>query len=49
MSAAFAHDLLEAAREGDREAAEALTEANSGLIWSVVRRFLGRGVEAEDL
>ena len=46
---AYAHDLLEAAREGDRAAAEKLTEANSGLIWSVARRFLGRGTEAEDL
>lgn len=49
MSTAFAHELLEAAREGDRAAAEALTEANSGLIWSIVRRFAGRGVETEDL
>ncbi len=49
MSTAFAHDLLEAAREGDRAAAERLVEANSGLIWSVVRRFAGRGAEAEDL
>ncbi len=49
MSAAFAHELLEAAREGDRAAEEALTEANAGLIWSIVRRFTGRGVETEDL
>ena len=26
-----------------------LVEENSGLVWSVVRRFLGRGVEADDL
>ena len=46
---AYAHELLSAAREGDKQAAEALLEANSGLIWSVVRRFYGRGVEGEDL
>ena len=47
--AAFAHELLEAAREGDRSAAEKLVEANSGLIWSIARRYMGRGVESEDL
>ncbi|MBR4692286.1 MAG: sigma-70 family RNA polymerase sigma factor [Oscillospiraceae bacterium] len=47
--AAFAHELLDAARAGDREAAERLLEANSGLIWSVARRFFGRGVEGDDL
>ena len=40
---------LRAAREGDRAAAGKLIEENSGLIWSVARRFFGRGVEAEDL
>ena len=49
MSAAYAHELLSAAREGDKQAAEALLEANSGLIWSVVRRYYGRGVEGDDL
>lgn len=37
------------ARDGDREAAERLVVENSGLIWSIVRRFFGRGVEADDL
>ena len=49
MSPSYAHELLSAAREGDRQAAEALLEANSGLIWSVVRRYCGRGVEGDDL
>ena len=40
---------LRLARKGDRDAAQRLVEENAGLIWSVVRRFLGRGVEAEDL
>ena len=39
----------QAARQGDREAAGRLLEENSGLIWSVARRYFGRGVEAEDL
>ena len=40
---------LRAARGGDREAAGRLIEENSGLIWSVARRYFGRGVDAEDL
>lgn len=34
---------------GDRDAGEALVTENAGLIWSVARRFLGRGAEADDL
>ena len=49
MKSAYAHELLSAAREGDKQAAETLLEANSGLIWSVVRRYYGRGVEGDDL
>lgn len=30
-------------------AAERLVDENTGLIWSVVRRFFGRGVEPDDL
>ncbi len=42
-------DLIARAQKGDQEASAALVEENSGLIWSVARRFLGRGTEAEDL
>ena len=42
-------DLIEKSQAGDRDAAEQLITENSGLIWSVARRFLGRGVESEDL
>lgn len=31
------------------DAKEQMVEENSGLIWSIVRRFFGRGVEPEDL
>ncbi len=41
--------LIAQAQSGDKEAGEALITENSGLIWSITRRFLGRGVEADDL
>lgn len=41
--------LLEAAREGDAAACEQVLLENNGLIWSVVRRYYGRGVEPDDL
>ena len=41
--------LLQAAREGDDQACEQVLLENNGLIWSVVRRFYGRGVEPDDL
>lgn len=47
--AASAPELLQAARAGDNRACEQVLEENNGLIWSVVRRYYGRGVEAEDL
>ncbi len=37
------------AQQGDQTAAEELVTKNAGLIWSVARRFLGRGVDEEDL
>ena len=42
-------ELIARAQQGDREASETLVEENAGLIWSVARRFLGRGTEADDL
>jgi RNA polymerase sporulation-specific sigma factor len=41
--------LLRAAQDGDREAAGRMVEENAGLIWSIARRYFGRGVEPEDL
>ena len=41
--------LLEAAKAGDNDACERLLIDNSGLIWSVARRYYGRGVDPEDL
>ena len=48
MSALEASSLLEAAHNGDNEACERMLEENAGLIWSIVRRYYGRGVDPED-
>ncbi len=42
-------EALRAAREGDERACEQVLLENNGLIWSVVRRYTGRGVELDDL
>ncbi len=42
-------ELLRAAKNGDRDAAQRLVVENSGLIWSVARRYFGRGVDPDDL
>ena len=42
-------ELLRAAQAGDREACEQAVLENNGLIWSIVRRYYGRGVEPDDL
>ena len=49
MKALEADALLEAARGGDNDACEQMMEENAGLIWSVVRRYYGRGTDPEDL
>lgn len=41
--------LLSAAQEGDESATTQILEENTGLIWSVIRRYYGRGVETDDL
>ena len=42
-------ELICRCQSGDREAGELLIAENAGLIWSVARRFLGRGAESDDL
>ena len=42
-------ELIARSQAGDKEAGEALITENAGLIWSVARRFIGRGTEADDL
>ena len=41
--------LIRKSHDGDEKARTQLVEENVGLIWCVVRRFMGRGVESEDL
>lgn len=42
-------ELIALAREGDPDASEALVIENAGLIWSIARRYTGRGTELDDL
>lgn len=42
-------ECLRSARKGDRAAAERMVTENSGLIWSIARRYFGRGVDSDDL
>ncbi|GAA0807422.1 RNA polymerase sporulation sigma factor SigF [Clostridium sp. AF19-22AC] len=41
--------LIRQSHDGDKKAREQLVEENVGLIWCVVKRFYGRGTDAEDL
>lgn len=41
--------LIEKSHAGDKEAREILIEKNLGLVHHIVKRFLGRGYEQEDL
>lgn len=43
------YELIRLGKEGDQEAKETLVRENSGLIWKIVRRFQGFGVDTEDL
>ncbi len=41
--------LLRLARTGSKEARDAVVKSNSALVWSVVKRFCGRGYDKEDI
>ena len=41
--------LIESAQHGDKIALDSLVQDNAPLVWSIVSRFSGRGVETEDL
>lgn len=49
MTAGTVTDLISRAQQGDRDASDTLVRENTGLIWSVSKRFLGRGVDADDI
>lgn len=42
-------DLILRCQAGDQDAKDQIVSENTGLIWSVVKRFMGRGTDAEDL
>ena len=42
-------ELLKCSHAGDKEARDRLVMENAGLVWSIVRRFIGRGPEPDDL
>ena len=42
-------ELIAQAQSGSKDAMETLVEENTGLIWAVARRYLGRGTDADDL
>ena len=42
-------ELIQRSQSGEEAALELLITENSGLIWSIAKRFVGRGTELEDL
>ena len=42
-------EMIRRAQAGDRDAAETLITENAGLIWAIVKRYIGRGAEPDDL
>ena len=42
-------ELIVLAQQGDKVAKEQLVEENIGLVWSLVKRFVNRGYDLEDL
>ncbi len=42
-------EAISLAKDGDTDAKEYVVSNNVGLVWSIVRKFLNRGTEADDL
>ena len=42
-------ELISLAQQGDKQAQEDLVTENTGLIWAIARRYMGRGTDMEDL
>lgn len=45
----YTEELIQRYHSGDESAKETLLVENAGLIWSVCKRFVGRGTELDDL
>lgn len=43
------HKLIILAQDGDKKALDDLVDSNIGLVWSIVKKFMGRGVDTDDL
>ncbi len=41
--------LFELAKKGDKDAKEKIVSDNQGLVWSIARRFMGRGYDLEEI
>lgn len=42
-------ELIRIYHQGDESCLDQIVEENTGLIWAIVRRFIGFGIETEDL
>lgn len=42
-------ELFELAKKGDQAAKEKIVSDNTGLVWSIARRFMGRGYDLEEI
>ena len=42
-------ELIKKSQDGDKDALKQIVSENSPLVWSIVRKFLNRGCEIEDL
>ena len=42
-------ELIRSAQAGDQDASAQLVTDNAGLIWSIARRYVGRGTDLDDL
>ena len=49
ISGISTYELIKLAHDGNKEARDRLVIDNTPLIWSIVKRFTGRGTENEDL
>lgn len=42
-------NLISEAQKGNKDALAKILEENNGLIWSIVKKFIGRGYDTEDI
>ena len=42
-------ELFELAKKGDKKAKEKIVSDNTGLVWCIAKRFMGRGYDLEEI